>query len=275
MTKHALAVTAYNRPEHFSKVMSMVEKHHNGPLYIFIDGPKDAADNTFVQEVRWQAREFSEARIITFPYNRGLRRSIKEAVDTVLSENDTIILLEDDCLPGPYFFEYMYDCLNIYAKIDEVMGVSGYTIPIPEEIRKTFPWDIYFVPRAGSWGWGTWRRAWDHLIWDIPTVLKRLDEYDIDITQGGHDVLEYARQVVEEDRDLWTPAWILSIYLRYGLYAYPMVSHIRNIGWDGSGANCVCSQRYETNMATRPTASFPLKPIIASKTYDHFRTKYK
>ena len=275
MKQHPVTIVAYNRPAHFARVLAAVQKYYDGPICIFVDGPKNAADVPLCTEVRRLAYQVKGAHIQTNTTNAGLRQSILDAVDETLYHYDTLMLLEDDCVPGAHFFSYMTTCLDMYQNKPEVMGISGYTIPISEKLRASYPWDVYFVPRAGSWGWATWKRAWDWHIFDTKEVMDRLRAEGIDVNRGGSDVAVYAKQVIDEGRDLWTPAWIISVYLANGIYAYPTMSHVTNIGWDGSGVNCTKSTRYETYLATVVPRRFPLNPVTAPALSKNFRQRYK
>lgn len=275
--EHPVALVAYNRPEHLKRVLVALWRQRVEPLYIFIDGPKDSADAERVMEVRRLVAGISWTCPTVYARNKnqGLAASICDAVDHVLMRHSTVILLEDDCVPGGFFFPYIYSCLDLYRDVAEIMGVTGYTVPIPQSIRDSYPWDVYFCPRAGSWGWGTWRRAWNTHIRDYEELYKQLDKADIDVTQGGKDVSVYADQVRNAGKDIWTPSWILSVYLAGGQFIYPMISHIQNIGWDSSGTHCGTSDRYATPMATSVPTRFPPSAVFDSRLRDNFRRYYR
>jgi len=275
--KHPVVLVTYARPQHLKQVLSALRQNGVELLYVFIDGSKGRADAQRVQDVHHIVAgiQWTVPNIVASSTNLGLATSVTKAVDHVLARHETVILLEDDCVPGPYFSAYMEACLDLYRDDLDIMGVTGYTIPVPQTIRDCYSWDVYFSPRAGSWGWGTWRRAWDLHIRDIADVLQRTHDKGIDNTQGGTDVVTYANQVLRDGRDIWTPSWILSVYLAGGQYVYPTVSHIRNIGWDGSGAHCGKSERYATPMADTPSTRFPPGLVYDQAVVDNFRKYYK
>lgn len=275
--KHPVALVAYERPQHLKQVLASLRREHVELLYIFIDGPKGRADVQKVRDVRYVVAgiDWTVPTTVVSSTNMGLATSVTGAVDYVLARHETVILLEDDCVPGPHFFAYMETCLDLYQDNLDIMGVTGYTVPVPQTIRDAYPWDVYFSPRAGSWGWGTWRRAWNLHIRDIADVLQRTHDEGIDNTQGGNDVVTYADQVLQEGRDIWTPSWILSVYLAGGQYVYPTVSHIQNTGWDGSGVHCVKSDRYVSPMADVPPTRFPTGTVCDPAMMGNFRRYYK
>lgn len=275
--QNPVALVAYNRPQHVKQVLSALERDRIELLYIFIDGPKHEADRQNVLEV-WRivsAITWTTPHIVAHRTNQGLSASVTGAVDYVLSQHNTVIVLEDDCVPGPYFFDFMDTCLNRYQLHLDIMGVTGYTIPIPRVIQDAYPWDVYFFPRASSWGWGTWKRAWDLHNHDLAALYNQIQRSDIDISQGGHDVEVYTKQVLERRRDIWTPSWILSIYLAQAQFVYPMISHIKNIGFDGSGSHKVNSNRYDTKLAQVLPTQFPPGVVFDPALWQNFRKWYK
>ena len=257
--KHPTALVCYNRPQHLGQVLSALRQHEPEPLYVFCDGPKDEADTKRVLAVREliKAIDWTEPWVRTRSYNVGLAASVTAAVDRVLSHHETVILLEDDCVPGPYFYEYMNHCLDKYRDEERVMCVGGYTLPIPSSFLDGYPYDAYFYPRIESWGWATWRRAWNRYERDVTEMEAKCRQMGIDIRQGGADVSGMVKSKIEGRLDAWTPGWLLSVYLHGGCCVYPTVSHIANIGMDGSGVHCGTTDRWKTPLADRESDCFP------------------
>jgi hypothetical protein len=174
-----------------------------------------------------------------------------------------MILLEDDCIPGPYFFDYMYECLNRYKDNAKVMSIVGYTIPWPQAVLENHPWDVYFAPRIGCSGWGTWRRAWKHYKRDVLSAFQQALKEGIALKQGGADVPAMIRRKITGQLDAWTPGWLLGVYMNEGYCVYPTVSHIRNIGFDGSGVHCHSGgNRFASPIADKKPTRFPDDIVI-------------
>jgi glycosyltransferase involved in cell wall biosynthesis/predicted SAM-dependent methyltransferase len=258
-------------------VLKALLRHDVRNLYIFCDGPKNQQDcqaiatiRKLVGTIRWTA-----PKLFFRDTNQGLARSVVGAVDRVLAENDRIILLEDDCVPSEYFFEFMDNCLTKYADNDKIFGINGYTVPIPDKLLADYPYDAYFYPRIGSWGWATWKRAWKHYHRDLGALYNRCIAGKIDLTQGGEDIPSQVRRVLA-GHDAWTLNWVLSVYLNDGYYVYPTVSHIRNIGFDGSGTNFGTSRsRFENpTPPTRPVC-YPPDIVLHKPLIDHYNSFFK
>jgi len=230
--KHPLALVLYRRPELTRELLSGLPEDR--PLYIFSDGPHSDPE---VQRVRDIVYEYRFDELTEMPEHIGLAASIEGAVDRVLDRHETVIVLEDDCLPGPHFFDFMDECLNRYAEDDGVISVGGYTMALPESVLTHHPWDVYFFPRIETWGWATWRRAWTLYERDVADALRRAHDKGVDLEQGGSDIPRYIQEKIE-GKDTWSSGWLLASYLNGCQCVYPTESHVRYMGYDGKGLHC-------------------------------------
>jgi ubiquinone/menaquinone biosynthesis C-methylase UbiE len=272
-----VVLITYNRPCHTRKVIESLRHHNRKTLYIFADGPKQNRDNERVEATRKIFREidWTTPTIVERETNIGLAESVVSAVDYVLQSHEQLILLEDDCVPQNLFFDFIEKCLEKYRHHERIFGVSGYTVQIPDKIRQCYQYDLYFTPRIGSWGWGTWKRAWRHFEYNLDSAYQKAMQAGIDLNQGGTDVLTMLNQIAQGQlRDVWTLNWILTVYLNQGSFIYPTISHVKNIGMDGSGVHCGATDKFSSEIACYPATRFPVDihndPIIIN----HFRRYY-
>lgn len=274
---HPYALVVYNRPEHTRRVIESLSKFCPEPLYVFSDGPKSSQEEKDVLDVRdivTKCVTWTKPKIIAREDNFGLARSVVTAVDYVLERHDTIILLEDDCVVGPYFSYFMETCLDKYHSSPRILGVTGYTVPIPEPIRRSYPWDLYLFPRPGSWGWATWRWRWARYDRNFKQAFD-LAQDDIDLTVGGKDVPSLIQRAIEGKLDAWTPGWLTAV-ARFGYFIYPTVSHVHNIGFDGTGVHCGKTSRYDSPIAKTKPARFPSEYDypVCKEILEHFKKYY-
>ena len=277
MNNTPVILVAYKRAWHTAQVLNSLKEHNIQNLYIFSDGPKNNDDLSGVYETRllFQRIDWTEPTIIERDKNIGLANSIVSAVNYVLEKYDRVILLEDDCVPQKHFFDFIGTCLDKYENNEKVFGISGYTVNIPEPILENYPYDLYFFPRIGSWGWATWKRAWKHLEYNLARAYEKAVENQIDLSQGGSDIPLMLKNMMNGRlRDVWTLNWVLSVYLRNGYYIYPTLSHILNIGMDGSGVHGGQRQRVKTNIAEKKPFRIPDDVIVHEEFYRSFRQYY-
>jgi hypothetical protein len=267
----------YNRPWHTSQVLTALEKHNIQNLIIFSDAAKTDKELEAVSETRKiiEGIKWTRAEVYYQKKNQGLAKSIVSAVDYVFNRNDRLILLEDDCVPKKYFFDFISECLRRFENNEKVFGVTGYTVSIPDAILSPYPFDHYFFPRIGSWGWATWKRAWEHHAYDLENLVLKLSQEKIDINQGGNDIsLTVQRQLEGRLKDVWTLTWVLSVYLNGGCYIYPTKSHVENIGMDGSGIHCGETSKFITPIARQMPSRFSDEIFFDRDISKNFRTYY-
>jgi hypothetical protein len=249
-SKTGIVLFVYNRPHHTKEVLKGLKNNNISQLYIFSDGSKNERDTEEVKEVRSLIRDIDwcDTEIHLSFQNKGLANSITDGVNYMLSKYDRVIVLEDDCLPSPDFVSFMEACFDRYENTEKIMSISGYSLPI--RIPKNYKYDIYFSYRPSSWGWGTWRRAWNFFEMD-ETFLKEFKEsrnIRKKIARAGDVLISLSEAQLKGEIDSWAVFWSLNIIKREGLCIYSVKPRVKNIGFDGSGVHCHPQTRYETGL---------------------------
>lgn len=216
---HPTALIVYNRPRYLFQILQALKRDLVEPLYVFCDGPSTDKDVVVSRELV-AGISWTEPAVIEREENIGLAQSVVSAIDYVLGRHETVIVLEDDCLPGPRFFEFMYKCLDKYQNNEQVMAVNGY-VSFEMENCEGCLYQAVLLPHFECWGWGTWRRAWNLYIRDnelrsmqIPKGMRRRGFIEAKI--GGN-------------RDVWSPGWFVSLKIHDGLCICPVATHITNL----------------------------------------------
>jgi len=234
-----VVVFAYRRPRHLEKVLkALMGQPEAGEtqLILFLDGARgssDRSDVAAVKKVAEEAKGFRDVRICTAEKNKGLARSITEGVGTICREHGEAIVLEDDIVPLPGFLSFMNEALGKYRDNRNVMQISGYAYPIPNE-----PLSHVFLPLTSCWGWATWQRAWTEYHWDREKAQKDLQNPDFvhrfDLG-GAYPYGQLLQDVVRGKSDSWGVIWYWNVFRRGGVSLFPSNSLVENIGWDGTG----------------------------------------
>ena len=248
--KIPLALFVYNRLDHTKQTINHLLKNdlNDIVLYIFSDGPLQHDINS-VNEVRQYIRsitDFEEIHIIESSENIGLACSIINGVSKILDEFDSIIVLEDDLIVSKYSIDFMKTSLDLYADNPRVMSISGYSLPLFSDDDKIS--DTYFLDITTSWGWATWKKSWalfeknpDKLI----NTFTKQDIFNFNINNSEN----FWRQVLFNKKGIlntWAIFWYASIFINRGLTLFPKISMVKNIGHDGTGTNCIKSDRFNT-----------------------------
>lgn len=238
MSYAPIALFVYNRPVHTRQTVEALlanAEAAQSALYVFSDGPRNAAASQAVTEVRTYVRsiaDFKSVTIIERETNFGLARSIIDGVTRLCGEYGRVIVMEDDLVTSPFFLSYMNDALTHYENEDRVMQVSGHIFQVPEFTQRE---EALFLPFVASWGWGTWERAWKHFDpatqgWEkINNISELRNRFNLD---GNFDYSTLLEQQMSGKVDSWAIRWYVSVFLRNGVALYPPQTLVKNIGLD-------------------------------------------
>lgn len=175
----AIVVCAYNRSKPLMRLLKSLANATYSDLEITLIISIDNSDN---KDVLGIANAFvwahGEKEIIIHDRHLGLKEHVLRCGD-LTSRFDSLIMLEDDLLVSPFFYEYAKQVVHYYEKEEPVAGISLYNYQVAESCFYPFQAiddgsDVYFMQVASSWGqvWTTkqWQdfRKWFALNPEIP-----------------------------------------------------------------------------------------------------------
>ena len=173
-----VALFVYDRIEHVHLTVSSLQKNYfseKTDLIIFSDGAKSERDLPAVLNVRQYIKHiegFGSVQVIEEDRNNGLASSIINGVTKILSEHDSIIVLEDDIVTSPAFLSYMNQAINFFSNNSKIWHINGFSQPI----SSIGLGDIYMNRVMDCWGWATWSNRWKFFDRNPKLLLDRMDE---------------------------------------------------------------------------------------------------
>lgn len=252
MSLAPILLFTYNRPAHTSQTLEALLNNKlskESELYIFSDGYKDESDKANVQEVRKLIHSidginsFKKINIIENKQNIGLAENIITGVTQIVNEYGKVIVLEDDLITSPWFLTFMNDALDRFETENQVGHVHGYCYPLANTS------DAFLIKWVGSWGWATWKRAWDLFNPDGVELLNEIDKrglsYKFDFN-GKYPYTRMLRRQVKGKNNSWAIRWNATLFLNNILSVNAGKSLIQNIGFDGSGIHSGSDEIYTT-----------------------------
>ncbi|PST84023.1 sugar transferase [Pedobacter yulinensis] len=258
-----IALFVYNRPKHTARTLKFLRQNalaEESKLFIFSDGPKDPSDEqsvAAVREVVKNAEGFRSVRIIERKENMGLANSVIAGVTELCDKYGQVIVFEDDLVTSPHTLLYFNEALNRYRQTEKVMHIGAYMYPLNSPgLPETF-----FYRAATSWGWATWKRAWDQFEPDIDKLIAQFDAskrraFSIEQTMNFWKQMKAFKR---GRNNSWAIRWYASVFLRGGLTLNPSQSLVNNIGHDGSGIHSGINDIYNVVINPRPITHFPDK----------------
>jgi hypothetical protein len=252
----------FNRPDVTRQVFDVIRDAKPPRLYIAADGPRKnrlgeveqcQAVQNIASQVDWPCKVSKLIR----EENLGCKVAVSTAIDWFFSCEPEGIILEDDCLPDPSFFQFCDELLEKYRDDEHVGMISG------DNFQKGIQRGdgaYYFSQFCHIWGWASWARAWNK--YDVNLAqwpkLKAKDwlgslgfsEAETTYWQKKFD------RVYSKQQDTWDYQWTFACWLHNMLAVMPNTNLISNIGF-GHQATHTTAESIYANMATNPM-NFPL-----------------
>lgn len=274
------------RYEHFVRCIESLKKNtwaEYTDIYIGLDYPKNASHEEGYKKIKEYLKgDFSEFHSFTVferKRNFGATKNSKRLQKDCLKKHDRFIYSEDDMEYSPNFIQYMDIALNEYEKDPSVVAVTGYSYPIDWKVAEGCT-VVKQNFNCSAWGRGFWRKK-------RTGFLRYLKHYGLsrDFCKAYKNnrfsemldpaIIEYTNFVAYG----WpTPRTFLNsttdvamrIYLavKSKYVVMPIVSKVRNHGFDGSGIYC---QEIEFNNSEKITANnypFNLQPIDSNTEFE-------
>ena len=276
-----IAFLVFNRPHTTQKVFAEIAKARPPKLLIVADGPrpthpddpdKCAQVRSIVSEIDWDCEvltNFADS-------NLGLRKRVSSGLDWVFEQVEEAIVLEDDCLPDPTFFQFCDKLLDKYRHDERVMSISGTNFQ--RGLRRTDD-SYYFSRYLHIWGWAAWRRSWQH--YDVQMSLWP------NLRDGGwlKDILndpwaerywaKIFQRTFADEISTWDYQWTFACWVQGGLNIIPNQNLISNIGF-GPDATHTVEANEMADTAILPI-DFPLRhpaTMIRDSRADQITQKY-
>lgn len=237
MTKIPIAYFVFNRPEITKQSFAVLKKQKPFELFIIADGPRLEHTNDqkkcsevrkIVEHIDWPCKVYRNYA----KTNLGLKQRIESGLNWVFERVEKAIILEDDCIAHPDFFNFCSILLDRYYNNKKVSAITGNNF---QKGKWRGNASYYFSINAHCWGWATWRRAWKQYQGDIPfwpewsKKKSWLDLFPDKIERYyWQNIFD---QVYEGKIDSWAYPWTASIWYNGGLTVTPNSNLVSNIGF--------------------------------------------
>ena len=268
-------VFAFNRPEALKNTIHSLlqnEEAKDSDLYVFVDGARpykagEVEKNQAVQDIVKKITGFKSIHYTFSEKNKGLGNSIIQGVTQVINQYGKAIVLEDDLVFATNFLSYMNQGLERYEKEKKVFSICGYSNKV--KVPKGYEYDTYFCTRSSSWGWGTWADRWNSVDWELKDWDKYSEMGRAFNKWGGSDCWKMLNDWKHRKNKSWAIRFCFAQFLQDKLSLFPILSKVRNEGFDGEGTNCKKWSRfkYEFDKTSNKQIKFPANTILDKELY--------
>ena len=269
-----VAFIIFNRPETTQRVFHEIKKAKPSKLLIVGDGPRsdrtgesEKVEKTrdIINQVDWNCEVLTNYSDV----NLGCKKRVSTGINWVFSQVEEAIILEDDCLPNPTFFQYCSELLEYYRYDFRIGAISGDNFQFGEKQGNA---SYYFSRYPHIWGWASWRNRWQNnydveiKYWPYFRDSKRTADWGLSVKEE-----KYWSSLFDATYngkiDTWDYQWLFAFWL-YGRKAIlPNVNLISNIGFSADGTHTNILGPF-SNMRTESMGF----PIIHPRELFEFRT---
>lgn len=215
------------------------EAHKEG--YKKIKAYLEAAGNMTFKKLHVHCRDHN--------YGLGLHGNSATMREYITERYDRFIISEDDNVFAPNFLVYMNTCFEKYKEVPEVIAICGYSYPVDWDVSEGAT-VLKQQINVSTWGVGFWTDKYNRLSKDLSDgilkasfneVLKN-KAYRKMIDACLNEYVQNACNVSFNKNLLWycvsdiAMREYLTVANKYAIT--PVVSKVRNLGFDGSGAYC-------------------------------------
>lgn len=205
--------------------------------------------------------------------------SLKGAISWLFENEETGIVLEDDCVPTPAFFSFCDQMLMKYRDNMSVWYISGNQYLDKEFIKD----DYVFSHYHWMYGWASWRNRWEKTMWGIVPLdeFKKLKKYESFYKTKIQAIRRYRdRKRIKkfvERTDCWDYCFNITADYNNAVGLYPALNLITNIGMQGTHADLYATAFFNKPATTDSDTYLVEKTpsiVCADKEYDYNLHKY-
>ena len=254
----------FNRPEITARVFQEIRRAKPARLYIAADGPR--LNHPDDQELCNRTRQVCdsidwgcEVKTLFQDENLGCRNAVSTAINWFFEDVEEGIILEDDCLPEPSFFQYCEELLDHFRNDSRIMAISGDNFQ--DGISRT-EYSYYFSRYPHCWGWATWKAAWEKWDGDLTDWEELRDSFFFNsVEKINTPFYSYWTKIFDDVKkgkiDSWNYPWIYSCWVQNGLTVLPDNNLVRNIGFGEHATHTKDDSNAQSQIPTHEI-TFPL-----------------
>lgn len=250
----------FNRPETTFQVFERIKEIQPTTLFVAADGPRTGKEGEkekcedvrriIMDNIDWPC----DLKTLFRDHNLGCGNAVSGAITWFFQNVEEGIILEDDTLPDPTFFEFCETLLEKYRHEDNIKLISGNNF---QNGRSRGDGSYYFSAYSHIWGWATWRRTWS----EYDFTLGKMSSHDLFQSLQHYfsekQVFDYWLKVFQQVKggeiNTWDYQLLFSIWRMQGISILPNQNLVTNIGFGAASTH--------TQNEDDKTARMPVMPL--------------
>lgn len=237
-----ILLLTFNRPKETFIVFSAIRDVKPQKLFISSDGYRinkpneknivEKLRNDIISKIDWEC----EVRTLFNDSNLGCKLAVSKAISWFFDSVESGIILEDDCLPNPSFFYYCSELLDKFKDEEKVMSICGYNVLGTFKSNKSYTFSNHFF----SWGWASWRRAWNQRELEFESFAKLKNENKLKNIFPNRIYLSIRKKkyndCIAKKVNSWAIPWNITHQVKSAFTIIPKYNLIQNIGFSNEGS---------------------------------------
>ena len=246
----------FNRPDTTAIVFERIREMQPARLFVAADGPRtskegekekcEAVRKIITEGVDWDC----DVQIKFSDVNLGCGKAESSAMLWFFQAVGEGIVIEDDTLPDPTFFNYCKELLAYYRNDESVRMIGGNNF---QNGKKRGYGSYYFSNITHSWGYASWWRAWKDYDFGLNTFneisIKKLIEKKFSKPDERNYWMNIYYKMLAGVYDTWDFQFLFKMWETDSRCIIPNENLVTNIGF---GNNATHTTNKEDPAANRP-----------------------
>jgi hypothetical protein len=238
-----ILLVVFNRPDITQQVFDQIKAVKPKFLYVAADGARPGRlddiekckeTREIINQVDWDCT----VKTLFRDENLGCGLGVCSAITWFFEHVEQGIILEDDCFPDISFFNFCGELLEKYKDDKSIFLISGSNF---QNGHKRGNASYFFSNYTTTWGWASWRRAWENFNYDITDIPKTFHNGVLDHVFHSSSEKRFWKKkfklIDSQKSNIWDFQWLYTVWLNRGVGITPNVNLVMNLGMDNSGTH--------------------------------------
>jgi hypothetical protein len=264
----------FNRVAPLEKLIKALAQVKPTTIYIACDGPRSKikGETRLVKDVQYRALELidwpCEVHTLFREENLGCKVAVSNAVQWFFGLEAKGIVLEDDCIATPFFFEFCQVMLEKYENSKFIATISG-----RNELSNYGEASHIFSSKFFCWGWASWANRIVGI--DVEhgyhkKAIKCIQNKSLSYAEKNH-VKGIHNLMLTKQVNSWAYSYDLYFRSKNMLHILPKQNLIKNIGVGAEGTHHGSKSEDDTSVSN---VQFSLDYVVESKVNRRFMDTY-
>ncbi|MBU3676201.1 MAG: hypothetical protein FGM54_03340 [Chitinophagaceae bacterium] len=239
--KYAVGMFMWRRKANIEAILKQVIAYEPPCLFLFFDGPRNPEEQIEINRVKGICMQLLQqvtfkVEMDEFPSHGGLNKRFRTGLHRLFSEVPCAIILEDDTVPNPSFFEYCTFYLTHFYHRDDIVALNGFYKKVSMFEANHSPESPFTNYIFNPWGWASWAHKFTPLYNPDIKTISWWQAIRVFMLWKNFDIFQLRRRLLRDVENGKLHTWDVqlqwSLFLAGKKVLTPPVNLIQNVGND-------------------------------------------